>query len=614
MLRLVKIPILLIVTTLLIASVLSFRGNYATKTAAEKIKDNYVESLIILQNDLTDLSAALQEKKESSVIRKQFLHCRLVYKKIAFLVDLFNPYEARLLNGPALQRTEEDNPQTIVDPEGFQVLEELLFETTNDDTWSKAIVSVNKLKSVFKKLQDDPDLAYKFHDAQLFQAMQNAIVRLAAMGLSGFDSPVALYSIPEAISTLEGLKASMQAYEPLFSDKKKKDLYQQFVGTIGTAKSDLTGKTFLSFDRALFLKTRLAPIYGQLIIIRDELKIERPQGRLPVNPAATSFFDANFFTIDFFSPNSLFRITDDRVALGKKLFYDPVLSGEGNRSCATCHQPGLAFTDGVPKALAVDGKTFVNRNTPTLWNSVFQTRQFYDSRTVTLENQLSDVVHNTREMKGSLQNNIPQLKNDAAYTRLFDKAYPEEKEKITQYNISNAIASYIRSLVALNSRFDQYMRGDETKMSAIEIKGFNVFMSKGKCGTCHYLPLFNGLVPPDFNETESEVLGVPDNAKKKNARLDSDEGKFNFTRSIVHKHAFKTQGLRNIELTAPYMHNGVFKTLEQVVDFYNDGGGTGWRISPPNQTLPAEKLHLTNAEKKALIAFMKTLTDTSAGK
>ena len=139
-------------------------------------------------------------------------------------------------------------------------------------------------------------------------------------------------------------------------------------------------------------------------------------------------------------------------------------------------------------------------------------------------------------------------------------------------------------------------------------------MGKGKCGTCHYLPLFNGLIPPEFNETESEVLGVPQTKDTINAKLDPDEGKYNFTRSVVHRHSFKTPTLRNIELTAPYMHNGVYNTLEEVLTFYNNGGGAGLHIAPEYQTLPADKLNLTKKEISDIISFMKTLTDIGSSK
>jgi cytochrome c peroxidase len=264
-------------------------------------------------------------------------------------------------------------------------------------------------------------------------------------------------------------------------------------------------------------------------------------------------------------------------------------------------------------AISIDNKTNL-RNTPTLWNAALQTRQFFDSRTTTLEDQMSAVVHNSAEMKGSLEESVPLLQQHPVYKKLFQQAYPEHKEPIIQYNIGNAIASYIRSLTALNSRFDQYIRGDKTKMNAVEKNGFNLFMGKAKCGTCHYMPLFNGLVPTEFTETESEVLGVPKTNDKKKPFLDSDEGKFGFTTATVHRFAFKTATLRNIALTAPYMHNGVFNTLEEVMDFYNNGGGSGLHIAPETQTLPPGKLNLASKEIKDIIAFMKTLTDTTAKK
>ena len=154
------------------------------------------------------------------------------------------------------------------------------------------------------------------------------------------------------------------------------------------------------------------------------------------------------------------------------------------------------------------------------------------------------------------------------------------------------------------------MRGDENKLSENEKKGFNLFMGKAKCGTCHFAPLFSGLLPPFFTESESEVLGVPGTNDKKNPTLDNDLGKFLFTKSVIHKNSFKTPTLRNIELTAPYMHNGVYATLEEVMEFYNNGGGNGLKIAPPNQTLPFDKLNLSKKEVSDIIAFMKTLTDT----
>jgi cytochrome c peroxidase len=154
------------------------------------------------------------------------------------------------------------------------------------------------------------------------------------------------------------------------------------------------------------------------------------------------------------------------------------------------------------------------------------------------------------------------------------------------------------------------MRGD-SNLSKREINGFNVFMGKAKCGTCHFLPLFNGAKPPRYYFTESEVLGVPAEKHKNKAVIDNDSGRILITGIPIHLFAFKTPTIRNIALTAPYMHNGVFDTLEEVVEFYDSGGGSGLKIAPENQTLPPEKLKLTRQEKKDLVLFMKSLTDTS---
>ena len=148
-------------------------------------------------------------------------------------------------------------------------------------------------------------------------------------------------------------------------------------------------------------------------------------------------------------------------------------------------------------------------------------------------------------------------------------------------------------------------------MNAAEINGFNLFMGKAKCATCHYVPLFNGSKPPTYYYQESEVIGVPATADTLHPLLDSDSGRIHTLNLDFFNHAFKTPTLRNIALTAPYMHNGVYKTLEEVIDFYDKGGGQGLGLSLPNQTLPADKLQLTKTEKKNLKAFLLTLTDTT---
>jgi cytochrome c peroxidase len=308
------------------------------------------------------------------------------------------------------------------------------------------------------------------------------------------------------------------------------------------------------------------------------------------------------------------RRTPERVELGKMLFFDPVLSGNNSRSCASCHHPEKAFTDGQTKSIAFNFAGQVNRNAPTIINAGLQRSLFHDMRVVFLEDQASDVLSNEAEMHGSLAAAVETLKVSPEYKTLFGRAFPEAagEDAVNERHLKTAIASYVRSLTSFNSRFDQYMRGDSTKLTALEKTGFNVFMGKAKCATCHFMPLFNGTVPPNFEHTEAEIIGVPATTDTLHPELDPDPGKFGLFKKDLHRFAFKTPTVRNVELTAPYMHNGVYQTLEAVVEFYNKGGGQGLGLDLPTQTLPADPLNLTELEKQALVAFMRSLTDTSA--
>jgi len=580
-------------------------------TVNDKLDAWYLQQLKKLKQQVYALQQIPAGPKSIVACQQQFKQARLTYKKAAIFIEYFNPYEAKYLNGPNLPRTEDDNPDIIIKPHGFQVLEEQLF----GDAQSMPAVKEETahLLQYIERLENETDRMYKFRDEAVWEAIRAAVLRMITLGISGFDSPVAQYSLQEANSTLQGISEILAIYKTTL-DQKDPELYAELMAAITSAKSFLSkSPSFNGFDRLTFITQYANRLSSAIYKSRVQSGYLMPEGLRPLNDTKT-IFEPNAFNINFFSPTDRYKTTPERVALGKLLFYDPILSGTKKRSCATCHRPEKAFTDGNVTALSIDEKSALPRNTPTLLNTVFQTRQFFDSRTSVLEYQLGEVVHNETEMKGSLRESVEVLKNDATYSGLFQKAYGDETAFISQYNIANAISSYVRSLVAMNTRFDQYMRGNSKALTMPEKNGFNLFMGKAKCGTCHFMPLFNGLVPPDFVETESEVLGVPKTKDSLHAILDSDLGKFNFTRSVVHKHAFKTPTLRNIELTAPYMHNGVFTTLEEVMDFYNKGGGRGLKIAPENETLPFDRLQLTKKEMNEVIAFMRALTDTSAYK
>jgi cytochrome c peroxidase len=576
-------------------------GSYVIEKGPSSLEKLFVSRCGILVQKLGEFKKDIASKKPVSSLKQDFTKIRKLYRRASVLMDYFYPYERRFLNAPDLQRTEEDNPDVIIEPNGLQVIERLLYTGFSEGSYPALQEEVSLLTGVVSRISGQ---GLQYTDALVFDALKAATIRLVSMGITGFDSPLALNSLPESAEVLYAMKDILDEYQEKIPDS----LYATAIKLIDTGSSDLlAAKGFNSFDRLTFIRTCADPLYAVLVKIIFANNFQLPGERRPLNQEATSIFSKNLFDINFFSPNKRYQLSPKRVELGKLLFYDSILSPLTGRTCATCHNPAKAFTDGQKVALSVDPQKAIKRNTPTLLNAALQTRYFYDSRTSTLENQLNSVVHSAEEMGGSLKESIPRLASNEKYARLFIEAY--NGEELTEYNIANAISSYVRTLMASDSKFDRYMRGGSTALIDSEKRGFNLFTGKAKCATCHYIPLFSGLVPPDFVETESEVLGVPASVSKKNNKLSDDEGKFLFTKSVVHKYAFKTPTLRNIALTAPYMHNGIYKTLDEVLHFYNKGGGAGLGIAPGNQTLPAQPLNLSGREIKDVISFLKALTD-----
>lgn len=562
----------------------------------------------VVADSLRQLEQAVRRHAPAAEQQRLFRAARQAYKRAEFLTEYYYPHLIRSINGPALPFADGENSKAILPPQGFQVMEEKLWAPKIPA--KELLGAVTTLREQFAALQSQTD-PYGFMDAYVLDAMRFEIYRIIALGISGYDSPVALLSMEEAAAALEGVEHAAGLYAgPLTDTTLKHTLTARFKSA---QQYLLQHPGFNAFDRLHFITTYANPLSASLLALQQQLSLQVPQERRILSPGAPHLFAMRYYNANGYSPNYESDPTSARIQLGQRLFYDPVLSGNLQRSCASCHQASKAFTDGMAKNTALDSKTPIARNTPTLLNTAFQSKQFYDSRAVFLENQVTDVVHNKREMNGSLEQTARTLRKDSAYTRLFSKAFAAGRNNITEENIANALASFLRSLTSLQSRFDGYMNGDTLALNATEKKGFNIFMGKGKCGTCHFAPLFNGVAPPYFAEPESEVLGVPA-GNRPHAPLDKDPGKYVLYKISIHRYAFKTPTVRNSALTAPYMHNGVFPTLESVIDFYDKGGGAGLGIAPPNQTLPADKLRLTPQEKKALVAFMQALTDTSSWK
>ncbi|MEN0056906.1 MAG: cytochrome c peroxidase, partial [Mucilaginibacter sp.] len=438
-------------------------------------------------------------------------------------------------------------------------------------------------------------------DWQVFDAVKLEVFRILTLGIAGFDDPLTQKSMTESAVSLQSLKTVLARYGA--HDPQAQLLSRQLSAAITHLKSS---KNFGAFDRARFITVYGNPITRSITRLEQHLKIQVIKYNRLLRQDAETLFDANAFNVDAYAPNMASASTAKKTALGKMLFSDPVLSGTMTRSCRSCHQPEKTFTDGLTKNTVIGTQQPLKRNTPTLLNAALQPSQFYDLRANTLEDQVSNVVHNPNEMHGDMAVAAQRLWQNKTYRKLFAAAYPQKRRTaIDTLEVMNAIASYVRSLAVLNSRFDAYMRGNKAAMNSSEINGFNLFMGKAKCGTCHYMPLFNGTLPPRFGKMESEVIGVPQTANGN--VIDEDLGRYDIMQTPSFKNAFKVTTVRNAARTAPYMHNGVFTTLPEVIDFYNKGGGTGLGMQIDNQTLPFDKLNLTDKESEDIIAFIKSL-------
>jgi cytochrome c peroxidase len=559
----------------------------------QQVNNLFQSDVKLLLQEVSQLEKWVQTDKDQNELQKQFLVAHQNYKKIEVFSEYYFPEVSKAINGPAIPEFEE-NDGLILDPQGFQVIEEFLFPAYDKNVKADLLKEIGILSANLKRL-DKIAQTNELTDSHIFDALRLEAFRIITMGITGFDSPIAQKSVSEARVSLEGVKKYYQVYITTDSDAGLKIINQAMEYL--EANPD-----FNNFDRADFIRNYANPLSRKLYQTQKGLKIPVFNEIRGLKTTTQTLFDKDAFDEEAFSGFPDYKTTNEKTALGKLLFNDPVLSGNNSRSCASCHHADKAFTDGLAKAVSFDGKSFVKRNTPTLSNIAFQRVFFSDSRVNYLEDQAIAVITNEAEMHGSLEEAALKLKKDNLYVEKFKKAFP--KGEISAFEIKNVLASYIRTLSKYDSKFDAYMRAEDA-FTPDEKAGFNLFTGKAKCATCHFVPLTNGTVPPFYEKSESEVLGVPDT----NEKLDSDLGKFNLTKAIIHQHSFKTPTIRNIELTAPYMHNGVFKTLEEVIDFYNNGGGKGLGFELENQTLPEDKLNLTDLEKKQLIAFMKTLTD-----
>ncbi|MFL6620621.1 MAG: cytochrome-c peroxidase [Povalibacter sp.] len=289
--------------------------------------------------------------------------------------------------------------------------------------------------------------------------------------------------------------------------------------------------------------------------------------------------------------------TPQQIDLGRYLFFDPALSGDGTLSCASCHDPARGLSDGRPRSIGIHGAD-AGRAAPTLWNVAFLNRFFWDARADSLEAQATGPLYSSKEMGNTPAQLLASLNDNAIYRRLFQEAFPRDSGRVTPNQVYTALTAFQTSLISLNSRYDRYVHGYDAALSERELEGLNVFRSfVARCSECH--------TPPLFTNEQIAVIGMPEPAQRP-----FDVGAETIFGSPKLKGGFKVPTLRNIARTAPYSHDGAFTNLRDVVEFYNKGRGNAvpqgmqlylhWHISDP---------HLTDTEVDRIVDFLGALTD-----
>jgi cytochrome c peroxidase len=284
------------------------------------------------------------------------------------------------------------------------------------------------------------------------------------------------------------------------------------------------------------------------------------------------------------------RLTPEKIELGRRLFFDKLLSADRSIACSSCHKPELAFSDGLTVSVGIGGRKGT-RSAPAIINRAYGKSFFWDGRAAALEEQVLHPIQNPIEMNLTLEELTTRLKADANYTEEFLRAFADG---VTPINVARVLACFVRTLRSGNSPFDKFQLGDQAALSSEARRGLELFRGKANCVACH--------VGPNFTDEQFHNTGVAWH----DGRF-ADDGRYAVTQQEKDRGAFKTPTLREVSRTAPYMHDGSITTLEEVIEYYNRGGNLN-----PNIDNEVRRFRLTTEEKRALLTFLRSLNGTNA--
>jgi len=605
--------IILFITFTIFCLSFSKKGNKSYNNLYNHSLQEFKQQQIVLETFVLHTDLSSEENVRS--LRRQIESARLKLKNIDFWLRYFEPNAYRKINGPLPVEWENEVFEKFEPPYRREGAGLSLAELSLDQTpllKDSLIQLIKKSEEAIKTFEADSITGQLNSYSHFFLANRLFLLNLAAIYTTGFECPDTNHVVPELQSMLMGTKEIYNHYNQSFPEQPLTGEYlEKYEKTISFVETQGTG--FSQFNHFDFIRDYVNPLFAMnQKFINDYNARSINYNDYTLNNNIQSIFDKSLYASQ--NTKGLYSMVEDEKTLrqiryiGKLLFYDPILSGNNMRSCASCHKPTEYFTDTTNgSAFQFDKQQRLPRNTPTLINSVYNHLLMLDGKHISLQAQGKDVITNPNEMNSNEKELLKKVLSCKVYKEAFKsflKLTPEEKD-ITLNHIVSAITFYDGSYSRFYSPFDNAMNNkgfvsDEAK------RGFNLFMSRAKCATCHFVPNFNGVKPP-YIGSEFEVLGAPADTSFK--ELSPDKGRYLINKAPETLHAFRTGSIRNAEYTKPYMHNGVFRSLEEVIDFYDVGGGQGKKLIVDNQTLAGDSLHLTRSEKKELLAFMYSLNE-----
>lgn len=608
----------LLITGIIIVGLITF--SFTERKSANAYFTGYQSQLQQLKQSQVKLlqvieQSDLQKPSAISAIKTQLQNARKQLKGLDLWFRYLEPTVYKMLNGPLQVEWETEVFEKFEKPykrNGAGLTLAALYldeETVNKDSLAQLIrrglaaMDTYEADSITGQLNS-------YHHFYLCNRL--FLLNLAAIYTTGFECPDTSMIIPELRSMMEAVAETYQTFNISFPATPLPDAYiNRFNNAIEFVRKQPAD--YSAFDHFSFLKEYVNPLFlvNQQLINQYHV-VSKSLIDYSLNKKEITIFNKSLYNGQN-SKGIFLRVTDaDALAsidhLGRLLFYDPILSGNNLRSCASCHKPTEFFTDtSAATSLQFNRHDLLPRNTPTLVNATFNHLIMLDGKHISLQNQTKDVITNPKELACTEQDVMERVLSCNEYKNGFKallKYTPQEKE-ISFDHIVSAITSYYAKFSTYYSPFDEAMNNNKP-LSAAAQKGFNLFMSKAQCATCHFVPQFNGVKPP-YTGSEFEVIGVPKDTAFKN--LSNDKGRFEINPATETLHAFRTGTIRNAARTAPYMHNGIFTSLSEVIDFYNNGGGAGRKLLIENQTLSADPLQLTGEEKHNLLQFIQSLNE-----